>query len=64
MSPLPTLDQRALDVLRQERKNLQHTYEECAKMFGPIICPNGALALEHINEAIEAISKEIDTPRD
>jgi hypothetical protein len=32
---LPSLDKRALSVLRKEREHLQGTYERCAEIFGP-----------------------------
>lgn len=58
---LPRLDERSLDVLKEERKKLQETYDKCAKIFGPNISPSGARALDRINDAMEAIEKEIAT---
>lgn len=58
---LPPLDKRALAVLEEERKRLQDTYQKCAELLGPNISPSGARALDRINDAVEAIEKEIST---
>ncbi len=56
---LPPLDERALTVLKQERKRLEATYKNCAEIFGPNRSATAIEALERINDAMEAISKEI-----
>lgn len=58
MALLP-LDERALAVLKEERKRLEATYKNCAEIFGPNRSATATEALEGINDAIEAISKEI-----
>lgn len=56
---LPPLDQRSLDVLVEEAKRLAEAYKSCAGVLGTPISPNGARALDRINDAMEAIRKEI-----
>jgi hypothetical protein len=58
---LPPLDDRSIAVLQEELGRLEDTYENCAKIFGPNISPSGARALDRINDAREAIQKEIST---
>ena len=56
---LPPLSDRETNILQEQRKKLEHTYDECAKIFGAPISPNAARALDRINDAMEAIDKEI-----
>ena len=58
---LPPLNERALIILDAERKRLGDTYQKCAEAFGPSISPSGARALDRINDAMEAIEREIAT---
>ncbi len=56
---LPPLDERASTVLRAERDRLKDTYNKCAEALGPVISPSGARALNRIDDAVEAIEKEL-----
>jgi hypothetical protein len=56
---LPPLEQRSIDILQEELKKLQSTYTTCAEILSPIISPEGARALDRINDAMKAIQKEI-----
>lgn len=58
---LPPLNERDLTILDEERKRLGDTYRKCAGVFGPNISPSGARALDRINDAMEAIEREIST---
>lgn len=58
---LPPLDERSLENLKAELGKLHDTYKECAKMLSPSISPHGARALDRINDAMDAIQKEIET---
>ena len=57
--PLPPLSERETIILQEQRRKLEHTYEECAKIFGAPISANAARALDRINDAMEAIDREI-----
>lgn len=58
---LPPLTERDLGVLVEERERLQDVYRKCAEVLGPYITPSGARALDRINDAVEAITKEIES---
>jgi hypothetical protein len=58
---MPPLDERSLAILIEERERLEGAYKKCAEAFGPHISPSGARALDRINDAMDAISKEIAT---
>jgi len=57
--PLPPLSDRETIILQEQRKKLEHTYDECAKIFGALISPNAVRALDRINDAMDAIDKEL-----
>ena len=57
--PLPPLSERETNILREQRRKLEHSYDECAKIFGAPISPNAARALDRIHDAMEAIDKEL-----
>ncbi|MFC5357098.1 hypothetical protein [Azospirillum himalayense] len=58
---LPPPDQRATTVLQKEVDNLKDTYKNCAEILGPNITPAGARALDRINDAILALSTELES---
>jgi hypothetical protein len=58
---LPPLDERSVGVLRAEKKRLEEAYKKCAEILGPIVSPSGARALDRINDAVDAIEKELQT---
>ncbi len=56
---LPPLNERDAAIL-EEKKRLEDVYKKCAEIFGsPNISPEGARALDRINEAIQAIGVEL-----
>ena len=62
MPPLPPLDKRDLDLndLEKMRDKIQHTYDECAEMFGKQQWTEYMTqALKCVKDGIDNIDREI-----
>jgi hypothetical protein len=53
--------QRSTDNLTEEVNRLRGVHDKCSEIFGPSPSDNATGALNKINEAIEGITREIES---